>query len=283
MDIAALALGLVFLLPAAFIDFRTREVPDMLSYGLLFCAIVVGVGSALSLWSFAPFLRMVFGSSAGAALGLLMFFTGQWGGADAKLLIGVGAVLGLGFGTLDTLLFMLLLFVGGAAWGILYALVLGFGHRKIVIATFKKQLHEPRIRRWRIFVVAGGFAFLLLIVFARGHRFALAIVGVCSYLLFYLWLLVKSIEESVLIKQYPLGKLTEGDWIWKDVVIRGKVLCGPKDHGISEEQIATLRRLKIGKVWVKEGIPFVPSFLLAFLLTFWLGSSLGQFLSFVFS
>ena len=39
-------------------------------------------------------------------------------------------------------------------------------------------------------------------------------------------------------------KLTEGDWIAKNIIIKGKQICGPKDLGISKKQIQKLISLK---------------------------------------
>ncbi|PIO05594.1 hypothetical protein COT47_04145, partial [Candidatus Woesearchaeota archaeon CG08_land_8_20_14_0_20_43_7] len=45
-----------------------------------------------------------------------------------------------------------------------------------------------------------------------------------------------------------------------------KYICGPKDLGIEKKQIAILLKHKVKKVLVREGIPFVPSFLIAFIV-----------------
>ena len=56
-----------------------------------------------------------------------------------------------------------------------------------------------------------------------------------------------------------------------DIRINGKYICGPKDLGIEKKQIKKLmvfyREGKIKKILIKEGIPFVPSFLIAFVIT----------------
>ena len=75
----------------------------------------------------------------------------------------------------------------------------------------------------------------------------------------------------------PVKKLTEGDWIAKDVVVKGKKICGPKDLGISRKQISRLSKLNIKKVLVKYGMPFVPSFLLAFIITLLWGNIIFWF------
>ena len=89
---------------------------------------------------------------------------------------------------------------------------------------------------------------------------------------YYLVLFMKVLEKTCLVKELPVSKLTEGDWIFKEVKVKGKKVCGPKDLGISVQQIALLKKLKVKKVWVKEGIPFVPSFFIAYILTLWKAS-----------
>ena len=95
---------------------------------------------------------------------------------------------------------------------------------------------------------------------------------------FYVWIFVKSIEKSSMYKLVEPNKLTEGDWIVKDVYINKQYITGPKDLGIEKKQIKLLieayKRKKIGKVLIKEGIPFVPSFLIAFIITFVIGNPL---------
>ena len=88
---------------------------------------------------------------------------------------------------------------------------------------------------------------------------------------FYLLIFVRVIERACMLKLIDPAKLTEGDWIAKDIIVGKKRIAGPKDLGVSKEQIAQLiamkKKRKIKQVLIKEGIPFTPSFLLAFLAT----------------
>jgi len=74
-----------------------------------------------------------------------------------------------------------------------------------------------------------------------------------------------------MIKLVNPKELTEGDWIAKDILVKGKYIAGPKDLGIEKKQIKELIRLyqkrKIKKVLMKIGIPFVPSFFIAYIIT----------------
>jgi len=86
-------------------------------------------------------------------------------------------------------------------------------------------------------------------------------------LMMYAFILTKAVERSCMISFVSPKVITVGDWIAKDVVVKGKYICGPKDLGISKKNLSLLLKLhkqkKVLKVWLKTGIPFVPSFLLA--------------------
>lgn len=277
MDIIAFVAGLLFLAAASVQDFLTREVADIVSYGLLLFAIAYGVSVAVLAGSWTPFLRMLFGLAAMSAIGAGLFYAGHWGGADAKLLAGLGALFGLGYGSYDLLLFLAVTLLLGAVYGLLYAIALAVVHRKRFVAEFRRRIREPRIHRLRIAVIAACFLLLTALIFVpAAARLTLAFLIVLIYGIFYLWLFIRVVETSILTKEYPVGKLTEGDWIVKDVVVKGKRVCGPKDLGINDEQIATLKRLKVKSVTVKEGIPFVPSFLFGFIAVCVLEPVLGR-------
>ncbi len=273
MELLVFVVGALFLGVAALQDFRTREVADTLSLGFLLFAVSYGVGRALLTESWQPLLTMLLGLGAMLLLGFLLYTTGQWGGADSKLLIALGALLGLGWDG-QLLLYLLLALFVGALYGTCYTLVLAFRHRKKFLPRFRAALREPRVHKLRLLVVVTCFLLLLLIFLLPALRWPLALLLIILYTFFYLWLLVKTVETSILIKRYPVGKLTEGDWIQKDVFVKGKRVCGPKDNGITKEQIAQLKRLKVKSVMVKEGIPFVPSFFLAWLILWLWGSQL---------
>ena len=68
----------------------------------------------------------------------------------------------------------------------------------------------------------------------------------------------------------------------KDIVVNKKYITGPKDLGIEKKQLKKLinyyKKGKIKRVLIKIGIPFVPSFLIAYLITLWIGNVLLLFL-----
>jgi len=62
------------------------------------------------------------------------------------------------------------------------------------------------------------------------------------------------------------SELTFGDWIAKPIKA-GKKIIKPNWEGLSEEEVELIRKFCKKKVLIKNGIPFTPAFLLAFLAT----------------
>ncbi|MFC1648554.1 prepilin peptidase [Nanoarchaeota archaeon] len=257
-------------------DIRTREVPDWLNFGLIF----IGVGSALIFSLVESDYSYIVNSIAGLivciTLAYLMFYTAQWGGGDSKLLMGLGALIGLDVYNLQQVPLLLTLvlniFIFGAIFGLIWTLVLAIKHWKSFVKRLKAMLYSPKIVMLRKINLAVSFLLLITIMFVPFvYKLIFFALMLFLYVSLYLWMFVKSIEESCMIKDVDVSKLTEGDWIVKPVIVKGKKICGPKDLGIKKHQIAELKALKakglIKKVTIKEGMPFVPSFLIGFIVT----------------
>src|SRR3989338_8291181 len=92
MDWILVVLGLVGLFVASVADLRTREVPDWLSYGLIASGVMLRLlhSSIYGVWEYAGYGLLGFVMMMG--FGCLMFYARQWGGGDAKIMMGVGAL-----------------------------------------------------------------------------------------------------------------------------------------------------------------------------------------------
>jgi hypothetical protein len=66
--------------------------------------------------------------------------------------------------------------------------------------------------------------------------------------------------------------LMEGDWVQGDIYKNKKLIYKEDPLGINKKSINLLIKHKIKQVIVKEGIPFVPSFLIGTIATLILGS-----------
>ena len=326
-------LCLVVLIIGSITDIRTREIPDWISYGLIFAGI--GARAIASSMQGDPtyFYDGLFGFAFFFALAALLFFTGQWGGGDSKLLMGMGATIGLHFTgsmtvfswaaipvfialfllnvidviahfgekrrkiaqhtvyttiialslyfltisflhlSLDELMlyFIANLLIVGAVYGMGWMIMLSLINLKTFIEVMKQKMEETKRVRRIVLVVAVLLIMMAIIIRVPVISIVLTTLCVAVVFMVYLWVLIRTSESCCMVKDMDIDNLTEGDWIVNDVTVGGKVICGPTDLGITKEQINTLKTYKekgkINNVTVKEGVPFIPSFLIAFVLT----------------
>lgn len=256
-------------------DLKTREVPDYLSLFLLAAGFGIAVLFSILLWSFNPLLSSLLGFVVFFLLSLLLFYTGQWGGGDAKLFIGLGALFGIPLTPLSSwssvlsfpFLFLVSSFFFGGIIGLVYLVVQFRRHAKLLIPRLRERFTAKSLVffRWLLYSALAVLFVALFLVSDFFVKLALLLLMLCLLFLFYLPPVVQVVEEHCMICKVPLSKVTIGDWIAENVVVRGKRLAGPRDLGISPEQLLLLKKFKVKMVKVKYGLPFVPSFLLGFI------------------
>lgn len=279
MLIPGLLIAFIALIIGSYTDFRTKEVPDWLNYGLIFTGVFLHFLYSLIFSNWIVFLKCMAGLALAAAIAFPMFYLGQWGGGDSKMLMALGALIGLDFSYNSFLVSLLVnIFLIGAVYGILYGVVLAIKHRNHFVEKFKKVISERKNVKLRIVLLAVCIVLLILSILLKSFRLPLLMLVLVLVVSFYLWAFVKAVENAAMYRFAKPSQLTEGDWIAKDVIVKGRKICGPKDLGISKNQIKKLKKLNVKNVLVKDGIPFVPSFLLALIFAYFLGNVLFLFI-----
>ena len=134
---------LVGLLIGSYTDFMTREVPDWLNFALMGIGFGLAVLASFIYASYSYLIEAVAGFVLTLGIALLMFYTGQWGGGDSKMIMALGALLGLDIFHLEYLDYSLISFlfnalVVGAAYGVLWSVYLSIKHRKKFMKEFRK-------------------------------------------------------------------------------------------------------------------------------------------------
>ena len=271
--------ALAALLAASYTDLKTREVPDWLSYGLIFSALGIRALFSLGEADGSILLRGLAGLAVFVAIAYIMYYTHQWGGGDSKLLMGLGAVIGLDFRLFPLpaiAVFFAFLMLAGAAYGLCWLLVLAVRNARGVANHFGAFTRRAQARRNATFIASGVLLLALLLTSDASLRLLLLLLVIMPIALFYLLALVKSVEDAALRKAVRPTQLTEGDWIGEDVVVQGKRIARASEPGLTKEQITKLRRLyrqkKLFRVVLRNGIPFVPSFLIALVALILAGS-----------
>ncbi len=255
---------IIVLIAATCCDIKKREVPDWLSYSFLFS--VVGIRAIFSLdqgWNI--FLGGLLGFLIFFSIGYFFYRCNQWGGGDTKLLMGLGASIGIDIplqnSSLNLLWFFLAMLLLGAVYGLIWMLYLAVKERKRVFPEFKKKISDHQKIHLGIIVVS--------LVLALPLYFSLVFLPLAVFpvVFFYLFMLVGTIEKICFYKRISPEKLTEGDWLVETVRQDGKSIVEKK--ALEQDDILKLRTLAKKKkftVLIKEGIPFVPSFLMGYIV-----------------
>src|SRR3989344_1116475 len=123
------SLALVALIAASYSDIKTREVPDWISYGLIASALGLRLIFSLASFEWIILLEGLAGFLLFVAFGYLMYYTGQWGGGDSKLIMGLGAVIGL---NITLAVFFINVLVAGGVYGVAWMITLAWLHASSV-------------------------------------------------------------------------------------------------------------------------------------------------------
>ncbi len=273
IEFLLLIIGFLGITLASITDLKKREVPDWLSYGMIFAGLGSRALESVLLKDYLPFLTGLLAFGAAFVIANLFYYTKQWGGGDSKLLMGVGAIFGNGLPISGLTspwpflaLFILNLFIAGSLYGLFYTLGLSIKHWKRIKQELKKQNRNYFLFALLAFLLLLSISFFLTEIYQT--LFLISIVFV--YFFFNLYFFVKIVEKISMQSWMNVEKLTEGDWVLNTVKVGSKTICTPKDLGLEKKQIELLKKHGIKKVLVKEGIPFVPAFFFALLLTlFW--------------
>ena len=255
-------IALVWILFAVVQDLRTREISNWLNFSLIAIVLAYRAFYSLSVGSYDFFVYGLFGILGFVFLGYLFYYAKIFAGGDAKLLFGLGGVLPIeSFGDLLVLGggFVMLLFLIGVLYTLIYTMFLVNSRWKEFSKDFGKRFREKRKKFYLLLIII-----LVLVLVIMKDIGGSSLILMIFPLTFLLYIYVKSVEKVCMMKYLGAKDLTEGDWLERDVRVGGKVIR-KSVHGLSKKEIGILKRAK-KKVWIKDGVPFSPAFLGAFLV-----------------
>ncbi|MBN2518661.1 MAG: prepilin peptidase [Candidatus Altiarchaeota archaeon] len=276
-----LAVAFSFSALGSYFDLKTGEIPDKFTLGLVLVALAMRLGYSLYSGDFNVFLDGAMTGGIFFAFGALLFYTGGWGGGDAKLVTGIGASIGglyPGLTLVDSSMqifppffgFFVSLALVSIPYSIAYSLILSYKNREAV------SLAKKRFKDNWIFLLLVLVLSVSLVLVLRPWNLLLLLSLVSPFLLFSLLLFMRSVEETALRKEIPVSELKEGDIVAEDVVVKGKRLVSHRDmDGITPDTIREIQKYAkkglVGKrIKIKWGIKFGPVFPISLLLLpFW--------------
>ncbi len=265
IDIFLNILAFVALFVGSYTDLKKREVPDWVSYSLIFAALGIRLIYSVFTADLTIFLFGIIGFAVFFVLANIMYFLRQWGGGDAKILMGIGAILGLNLfdaaSYVITASFILLWVFAGAIYGVAWSIYLAIKNKTRFAKAFKEIKYEFRyLFNFSLVFLIVGIITLFINFYSGFLLFGISFIffiGIISFLF------VNAVEQSCLLRYVKSSQLTEGDWIAETIRMNGRIFIDEKNPGITKEQILKLKKYK-NKILVKVGIPFIPVFLLAF-------------------
>lgn len=246
-------------------DIRIREVPDLLSFSLLGIGLILGLERSLATTSFLPFTLSVVTAALAFSIGAALYYLGQWGGGDAKLLAGVAS-----FFTPSTFLaYFFYVLVMGSVFGLLWTVWLVVKDYEVVSSKASLLKHK-----YVVLIVLLTGAVTTTTLFVLGKDEVAALVGLATFVVLSTGALyaLKKAENTLLFDNKPVSTLVPGDWLAHSVSVDG-TLIENKGQGLTEKEVSLLKTSEFETVRVKDGLPFVPSFLLAYGVYIALGSA----------
>ena len=277
-------LGIILLLVAfigsslaSICDLKTTEIPDEIPYVMMGIGIIGNLIESYLTWSYWPFLLSVIVGLSFFGIGFLMYFMGQWGGGDAKLLSAMGFLIP----QLPTqfqislffpfpISFFFNVFFVGAIYMILYSLIMTIMNKKI----WTVFLSDLRANSRSILILNSALvAALILSTIILTRYYQLLVIDIMTFGvmmilvlsgLFILWKFVKTVENVGFKKKIPISELKVGD-----VPLDYKVW-----EGITEEKLKEIKKSNKKYIWIKEGVRFAPAFPIALLFTLLLGDGI---------
>ena len=258
-------LALIWIIFATVQDMRQREVANWLNFSLIIFAIGFRFFYSLFFKSdFAFFYQGLIGLGIFFLIGNLLYYGKMFAGGDAKLMIALGAILPFSEDLIInvktfTVFFILFLLVG-ALYSISASIFLS-------IKSFKKFKKEflVQLKKNKRLISLLIFLALILMIFGFSEKIFFSL-GILVFILPYFYIYVKSVDEACMVVKVKSDKLTEGDWLYRDVKI-GKKVIKANWRGLNKKEITFIQKNK-KYVTIRNGIQFTPVFLISFLLLY---------------
>ena len=271
IEIILVTITIIFLIIATICDIKTHEIPDYLTYSLIFTGLIIKLVYSLLTNNFSLILYGIVGLAAMYLVGSSLYYTKQWGGGDTKLLMGLGITITSPEFIKTNLPFLLILFLNIIIIGAIYSLIIGSA---LAIKNWKKFISEFKIISKKnsikslekiLFIIS--LAPLILIFLINFNKIFLLLVFLIINIYIPLLITIKSVEKAVMYKTILAKNLREGDWLINPIIKNHKTLVKPRSIGLTKQDISIIIKNKIQKVLIKEGIPFVPSITIATIFT----------------
>jgi hypothetical protein len=287
LETVVIAVSMAFLALASAADLKTGEVPERWSTGLAVFILAVSAAHAVLLWDVRYLYQPILWGLAAFAASYGIFYLGQWGGGDVKLLGGIGGLLGfldaggfgwpnaqfLGFPVPPLATYAIDMATMATPYVVIYTLAMGVGKPRVFM-DYLAKLSQPRTAATVAATVLplAAAVYLGLDILAYVYAFVPFLALASVYM--------KTVEEKLMTKSVGVSELREWDIIVEDVVADGeRAVPGGSIEGITPAQLSMIRDLAAaGKIpqtiRTKWGVKFAPVLMLSVPATIYFGNIL---------
>ncbi len=258
---------------AAIWDLKTTEIPDIIPHLMIFFAIVYYVFIGYASGSFFLLSESLKYGFLLLFSGFGLYFLGQWGGGDAKLLSAISFLMPINFFGKNffpfPLVFTFNLFVIGTVYIVVYAFVFSLKKRelwKFFMKEIRKSFKNIVVSSALTFVLlsAIGLSFLQYLLCLEFVILTSLIASVFTVFMFLIMIFLRVVERYGFRKKIKLKDLKVGD-----VLLNSKVW-----EGVTKSKIRELKKTGKRYVWIKEGVRFGGAFPIALIFSVFYGEFL---------
>lgn len=257
-------LALVWLVFATIQDVKKTEIANWLNFSLIVFAL--GFRFFYSLFSgegFGFFYSGLIGLGIFFVVGNALYYGRMFAGGDAKLMIALGSVLPFStsfFVNLQIFIaFFFIYLLAGAIYGLSASTYFAIRNSKEFKREFFKRFSSHKSLN-AVLILFG----ILIMVIGLFVNYLLVYLGIMVFVLTFLYLYAKSVDESCMVQKVRTRDLREGDWLYRNVKIGSKMVRANWE-GLSKKDIVLLKKKK-KEVVIRKGIAFAPVFLISFLI-----------------
>ena len=243
-ELMLLVIGAVWLAAAAVFDVKTKEVPNWLNFSLLIIALAFRALYSVMAWDYWPFVNGIIGAGVFFLLANIFYYSGMFGGGDAKLLMALGAVIGVSYGWQDNfinyLIFVLLFLIVGFVYGVLMSAALIAKNWKKKGKEIKKEFSGQYKSKKVLFLITLLTAVVVLGMLYKYNLFDIWIafpVVIALAMLPLMWVYARTIENTLMVKKVLTDNLREGDWLYRDVELKNGGVIKSNFDGLTKSEV----------------------------------------------
>lgn len=245
----------VLFINSMFDIFNNHDVPDLFGMIGIIGGILFHAGHAYNLGSMNPLIWCLGVGAVFSAYGWIAYWKGMWGGADAMMLSALGFMTpGPVSGSFNIMYILDLItnfMVAAIGITVVYS-IYKFWDQDGKPGELLNSIKEDE-KLLSVIVLAGGV--LSFILSTQGSNGWIFFSAVLVFVLMYEFM--KLVEDSYMVKTKSAKEVEVGEVPSPDQGFGNKI------RGLTEEEVESIE----GELEVRTGVPFVPVFLFAVLLT----------------